>query len=614
VVNSTSGQGVQFCTGNTTATANLSAGKIISTGAGSFSAGILLLRQFAQTGTTAQNLSLTGTAVLVFGPSSAFGGNITTSSPALYFNGSTFNGTVNCTKTGTSNDQSQGNNIFNGAGVFNNNGTGYLLMTVSYPDAYNNNVSFAQNSTGIIYPNYNNNSTYAGDLNIKSGSVMTFGSNTGTATFSGSGGQTISVTGGTPTPIFTRLVIANSGSGVSLGNTSINVSKSLTMSSGLLNTNTTYMLTMMNGSVTAAGNALSTSYVNGPMKYQKASSGVSTLNFPIGNNPDCRPVALTINHSSNNLYTYQAQLFNASAAALGYTLPITVDVVSSVHYYTISRVNSASVSQPTLELSGNQTIQVFFGSNDVVVDGGKLTIVKNTYNALTKWIDIGGSGGPVYSGANLSGSIISTSFPSAFNSFSTFAIADQLYGGNILPVNLLDFIARPDNKQVNLTWVTSTESNNSDFTVEKSRDGINFEFVQKVNSLALNGNSSIPLNYSAKDLNPYNGTSYYRLKQTDLDNNLTYSKIAIVNFDQKQAVAVYPNPASGTIFISGISLNESRLKVEWFDLSGRSILQQTATVQSGIAKLNTPFSNGVYLLKFTTSTGDTKVQSVIVGK
>jgi len=80
---------------------------------------------------------------------------------------------------------------------------------------------------------------------------------------------------------------------------------------------------------------------------------------------------------------------------LGYTLPITVDRVSGHHYYTISRVNAASVSQPILELSGNQTIQLFFGSNDVVSNGGTLTIVKNTYTNLTKWIDIGGTGGPV---------------------------------------------------------------------------------------------------------------------------------------------------------------------------------------------------------------------------
>jgi hypothetical protein len=75
-------------------------------------------------------------------------------------------------------------------------------------------------------------------------------------------------------------VINNTGSGVTLANTSISVSNNLVMSAGLLNTTTSYLLTMLNGSTTAAGNALSTSFVNGPMQYQKSSSGASTLNFP----------------------------------------------------------------------------------------------------------------------------------------------------------------------------------------------------------------------------------------------------------------------------------------------------------------------------------------------
>ncbi|MDP9040559.1 MAG: hypothetical protein M3N30_01180, partial [Bacteroidota bacterium] len=110
IVNSTNGQGVQFCTGNLTATATLSAGKTISVGASGFSSGTLVLRQFTQTGGMNQSLTLTGTGNLTFGPSSAFGGNVTTVRPTLFFNGCTFNGTVNSIKNGTTNDASTGSN------------------------------------------------------------------------------------------------------------------------------------------------------------------------------------------------------------------------------------------------------------------------------------------------------------------------------------------------------------------------------------------------------------------------------------------------------------------------------------------------------------------------
>jgi len=609
------GGGINF--GSGTGTSTLATGMKISIGATGFNTGGLIFKNFTQTGSgTAQTLNTTGSSYIQFSSGSSFDGAVTSSSPGLFFNGSVFNGIVNCTKTGTTNDQSQGNNIFNGPSIFTNNGTGYLLMTATTPDAYNGNVTFTQSSTGLIYPNYNGNSSYAGTITISSplASPMTFGSNTGTATLSGAGLQTININAGTPVPVFTRLIIANTGTGITLNNP-VNVSKSLTLNSGLLNTTTTNILTMLNGSVTSAGTALSTSFVNGPMRYQKSNAGATILNFPIGSGTDCRPVSLTVSHTNGNLYTYQAQLFNASAAALGYTLPPTVDAVSGVHYYTIGRVNAASVTQPTLDLSGNQTIQVFFGANDVVSNGGTLTIVKNIYTTPTKWFDIGGAGGPVYTGnPNLSGSITSTSTPSAFNSFSTFALADELGGGNVLPIELLYFNAKPDNSQTDLTWSTATESNNGYFTIEKSRNGETFEFLENINTKAPGGNSSTILNYSAQDFNPYAGLSYYRLKQTNLDGKYTYSKIVSVNFAKKTVVSIYPNPTSDMIYISGIDNKESNLKVEWYDAGGRTLLQQTVQVQNGVASLHPSFSNGVYVLRFITSDGNVVAQNIIIRK
>ncbi len=308
--------------------------------------------------------------------------------------------------------KSQGNNIFNAPATFTTNGTGYLLMTNNNPDAYNSDVTFIQSSTGRIYPNYNGNSAYAGNLTLTStaaATTITFGAGSGTATLSGTGGQAITITAGTPAPVFTRLVINNTGTGVTLTNTSINVANNLVMTSGLLNTTTSNLLIMNNGSTTLPGDATSTSYVNGPMQYQKSSSGASTLNFPIGTALDCRPVVLTVNHSNGTLYNYTAQLFDAPARDLNYTMPPTVDQVSDVHT-TISLAGPIrrGVSQPTAGLSGNQTIQMFFGTTDWADNGSTLTIVKNTYLAPTAWIDIGGTGGPAYSGgANLTGSITS---------------------------------------------------------------------------------------------------------------------------------------------------------------------------------------------------------------
>jgi len=614
-VENVAGAGVYF--GQGTGSATLAGSGSVSAGSAGFTSGGLVFQNFTQSNAgAAQNITLTGTAYIQYGINATFNGPVTSSSPGLLFNSSTFNGTVNATKTGTSNDASTGNNTFNGVSTFTDNGTGYLMMSNSGPDVYNANTSFVQSNTGRVYPDYNYNGTYAGNVTVTSpaATAITFGGGAGTATFASATGQSISATSGTPVPVFARLVIDNTGSGVTLTNTSISVSNNLVMSAGLLNTTTSYLLTMLNGSSTAAGNALSTSYVNGPMQYQKSSSGVSTLNFPIGTSLDCRPVVLTINHSSSTLYTYQAQLFDASAAALGYTLPPSVDKVSGVHYYTINRTNASGTNTPATGLSGNQTIQVFFGANDIVTNGGTLTIVKTVYTAPGTWINIGGVGGPSSNGTDLTGSITSTSSPTAFNSFSTFALADQIGGGNVLPIELLYFKALPDNNVVDLQWATSTESNNSYFTVEKSRDGVNFVTVEKVPTLAPDGNSAVQLDYTAQDPNPYSGVSYYRLVQTDLNGNEKYSSVVSVDFLQTQAVSVYPNPVRNVLNVTGLNVNVTSMQVQWFDLSGKLLSQGTTAVAGGMATLTVGFNNGYYLLKLIAPDGSVTVHNVIILK
>src|SRR6185437_13723157 len=92
-----------------------------------FPSGTLLLRHFTQVGATPQSLTLTGTGNLTYGPSSSFDGNVNSSSPTLFFNGCTFDGTTICTKTGTTGDYSQGGNVFNGVSSITNSGTSFLL-------------------------------------------------------------------------------------------------------------------------------------------------------------------------------------------------------------------------------------------------------------------------------------------------------------------------------------------------------------------------------------------------------------------------------------------------------------------------------------------------------
>jgi len=121
-----------------------------------------------------------------------------------------------------------------------------------------------------------------------------------------------------------------------------------------------------------------------------------------------------------------------------------------------------------------------------------------------------------------------------------------------LPIELINFTAQLslDQETVLLKWITQTEINSDDFTVERSLDQLNWEYVDQ---LPAAGNSSILLKYQTTDDDPYKGQSFYRLKTTDIDNSFVYSQVESIFIGEKivQYVRAYPNPFQDKITIEG---------------------------------------------------------------
>lgn len=104
--------------------------------------------------------------------------------------------------------------------------------------------------------------------------------------------------------------------------------------------------------------------------------------------------------------------------------------------------------------------------------------------------------------------------------------------GIALPIELISFEAKLNNRQVDIHWATASEQNNDFFTIERSADGLNWEIVT---TAAGAGNSIYRIDYAAYDSRPLSGISYYRLKQTDFDGAFEYSNIVSV-FNGNEAV------------------------------------------------------------------------------
>ena len=141
-------------------------------------------------------------------------------------------------------------------------------------------------------------------------------------------------------------------------------------------------------------------------------------------------------------------------------------------------------------------------------------------------------------------------------------------GSTPLPVELVGFNVTYDKPIVNASWRTATELNNDFFTLERSINGSDFIAVDTVEG---NGTTSTQQTYTATDYFPIEGTSYYRLKQTDFDGTVDYSGLQVVLVENlENTLNIFPNPTDDSKL--NISLHARELSVhsiEMIDLQGK---------------------------------------------
>lgn len=172
-----------------------------------------------------------------------------------------------------------------------------------------------------------------------------------------------------------------------------------------------------------------------------------------------------------------------------------------------------------------------------------------------------------------------------------------------LPIELISFNAMPVNNTVRLTWTTASEKNNAHYTLERSRDGMEYTPFSQVKGA---GSSNTRKSYEMIDYEPYLGTSYYRLKQTDYNGSYEYSKLVSVNFIESFDFSLFPNPLSGEQSLhikTGVVLDGNSLSISIYDISGKMIRQETGLQgnQSEFLLEELNLEEGIYFVKIATS-------------
>ncbi|MDY0082372.1 MAG: zinc-dependent metalloprotease family protein [Ignavibacteriaceae bacterium] len=142
-----------------------------------------------------------------------------------------------------------------------------------------------------------------------------------------------------------------------------------------------------------------------------------------------------------------------------------------------------------------------------------------------------------------------------------------------VPVELTMFTAERLEAGVLLSWETATETNNSGFEVERSRDSENFASIGFVPG---KGTTTQKSNYSFIDTDIEIGSYYYRLKQVDFDGTYKYYNVVTVDAGLPKDFLVmqnYPNPFNPVTSIKFQLPVDSKVKVEIFNTLGEKIAE-----------------------------------------
>lgn len=168
-----------------------------------------------------------------------------------------------------------------------------------------------------------------------------------------------------------------------------------------------------------------------------------------------------------------------------------------------------------------------------------------------------------------------------------------------LPIELARFVGQCTNDGVLVSWTTYSEINNDLFTLERSKNGVDFEVVEVIGGA---GNSNQPITYQVVDANSYGGTSYYRLKTTDYNGKEEYSQVVAVSCGTETTdfslVNAYEIDNTDVLVEFTASSNEP-YTVTLFDASGRLILNVANKAFEGMNKVRIPvgdIAHGIYII------------------
>ena len=286
-------------------------------------------------------------------------------------------------------------------------------------------------------------------------------------------------------------VTINKPSGNVILGSAVDIDRVLTLNTGYIDASSIDLTFAPNGSATGGSDV---SHVIGTVV--KTTESTASFTFPLGDGTYYKAISVMPSAVTSNVWT--AQYFNTVHPNSVMETP-DLDHVSAYEYWDLD--NGAG-------LSGK--VMIPWVSQNAVLEYADLRIAH--YDGSTDWDMVAST--PI--GNNTSGAIVSDTWVTDYSPFTIGSTSAT----NVLPITLVSFSGeKKENKNI-LNWTTASEINNAFFTIEKSYNGLDFDWVGTQEG---SSPSTQIINYSLTDYNILERINYYRLKQTDFDGKFVYS-------------------------------------------------------------------------------------------
>jgi len=344
-------------------------------------------------------------------------------------------------------------------------------------------------------------------------------------------------------------------------------------------------LTLTNGNIILGANNLTVSnaIVGGSATSYVVTNGAGTLTRPVATTAVTFPVgpSTTLYHPAALTNTGTADNFSVAVSS---TDPPCAPAAASVNatWDITEGTPGGSVCDITLDYTGAAT-------------GG-------TYSAAGARIIHCNGVVSDYNNGSVTGTVATGS---GFTSFSPFGITNDL---SVLPIGLTIFQGNKGTDANNITWKASCSAAGTyTFELQRSNDARNFSAVTVITADEVRCQQ--PFAFADNNFNR-NAVNYYRLKMTDVDGKITYSRIiSLINKASGIVInGLMPTVTANTTVVVISAAKTETISLVVTDVNGRIVKQFSSRVAAGTNNIELSVASlqaGVYMINAVSATEKT---------